>query len=94
MEAKETVGEDSAVEERAKLTLDEARNAALLPARVREPGLQVLLDHPIEDCRLGMARGVVGRRYCLTGFSHETIVVSGSCQDQGAEDIEFPRDNG
>jgi len=93
MHAKETVGEDSTVEERAELTLDEAWNGPLVAACVSEPGLQVMLDHPIECCRLGTARGVFGRRYRVTGFSHEAIVVSGSCQDQGAKGIEFLRRN-
>ena len=53
-----------------------------------------MLNYPIERCRLGTARGVFIRRSRLAAFSHEAIVVSGSCQDQETEGIEFPRHNG
>jgi hypothetical protein len=76
MEPKKAVGEDPTIEERAQLTLDEARNASLAGACVPEPGLQALLDHPIEDGRLGTARRVFGSRPRLTAFAHEAMVVS------------------
>ena len=92
--AKETVCENSTVEERTELMLDEAWNGPFVDPRVSEPGLQVMLDHPIEGCRLGTARGVCGRLYRLTAFSHEAIVVSGSLLGQETKGIEFPRHNG
>jgi hypothetical protein len=76
MEPKKAVGEDPTIEEGAQLTLDEARNGSLAGARVAEPGLQLMLDHLIEDRRLGTARRVLGRIPRLTAFAHEAMVVS------------------
>ncbi len=64
------------MEEGAQLTVDEARNGSLAGARVAEPGLQLVLDHPIEDCRLGAARRVFGSLPRLTAFAHDATVVS------------------
>ena len=76
MEPKEAVGEDPTIEEGAQLTLDETGNGSLVDARVAEPGLQLVLDHSIEDCRLGTARRVLGRLPRLTAFVHAATVVS------------------
>ncbi len=94
MEAEEAVGENAALEERAQLTLDEARDAPLLDARVAEPGLQVMLDHPIESGRLGAARDVSGCSSYLSRFSHEAIVVSSAYRRHVAKGIAFPPHNG
>jgi hypothetical protein len=93
VETQETVREDTALEERTELALDEPRHDTFLRAGIRQPGLEVTLDYAVENRRLGMARGVFGRLHRLTGFSHEAIVVPESCRDQEAERIEFPRCN-
>jgi hypothetical protein len=94
VDTEETVGEDSTIEEGAELPLDEARDGPLPDARVSEPGLQMMLDHPIEGSRLRTARGVFGGPLRLSEFSHVAIVVSGSGRAQQVMGIEFPRHNG
>jgi hypothetical protein len=93
MESKEAVGEDPTIEEGAQLTLDESRNGSLVDAGVAEPGLQPVLDHPIEDCRLGTARRILGSRPRRIAFAHEATVVSWSGRRQQVQDIEFPPRN-
>ena len=94
MEPKEAVGEDSAVEERAELTLDEAWDAPLLDARVTEPGLQMMLDHRIQRGGLGLARDVLGYTSCLSRFTHDGIVVSGTRRCYKTKATVLPRYNG
>ena len=94
VDTEETVGEDSTIEKGAELALDEARDGPLLAARVSEPGLQMMLDYPIEGSRLRTARGVFGGPLRKSGFSHMAIVVSGSSRAQQVMGIEFPRHNG
>jgi hypothetical protein len=93
MNAQESVREDSAVQEGAELTLDEAWKDLFPDAGICQPGFEVMLDYAIESRRLGAARGVFGRRSCLAGFSHKEIVGPGSCQNQELNSIEFPRCN-
>ena len=76
MEPKKAVGEDPTIEEGAQLTLDEAGNASLPGAGIAEPSLRLVLDHSIEDGRLGTARRVFWSLPSLTAFAREATVVS------------------
>ena len=90
VKAQKTVGENPAIEEGTELALDEVRDDTILDSGIRQPGLEVVLDDAVENCRLGMPRGVVDPGLRLTGFSHAPIVVPGSCRDQEDDRIEFP----
>jgi hypothetical protein len=90
VEAQEAVGEDPAIQEGTKLALDEARHDTVLDAGICQPSLEVVLDDAVENGRLGMTRCVNDPGHGLTGFSHEVIVMPGSCRDQAAKRIEFP----
>ena len=91
--AQESVRKNSAVQEGAQLTLDEAWKDSFPDAGICQPGLEVMLDHAVESRCLGAARGVFGGRSCLAWFSHEQIVGPGSCQNQEVSSFEFPQCN-
>jgi len=93
VDAQEAVREDSAIEERTELALDESRHDPFLDKGMCQPGFEVVLDHSVENRRRGATRGVVRRGRRLTGCSHEVIVVPGSGLDHEAKRIEFPPHN-
>jgi hypothetical protein len=89
VEPEEAVGEDSAVEECAQLTLDEAWDAPLPDARVTEPFLQMMmLDHPVESGHLGPEWEVAGLWWQLSRILHPAIVVSAAGRYHQVEGIE------
>jgi hypothetical protein len=93
VEAKETVQQNPAVEERAKFALDEARDGAIVKARVSEPRLQVVLEHAVKSSRLGATWGIFGSHSGPAGVSHDAIVLPGSFQVQSDGRIGFPPSN-
>jgi hypothetical protein len=67
---------------------DEAWDAPLLDARVTEPCLQMMLDHPVESGRLGPAWEVAGLCWQPSRILHPAIVVSAPGRYHQVEGIE------